>query len=223
MQEKKETRKFWFTVEGETEKWYLDWLEMKINENPDSLYLVSIVSKVQQNPLKFAKTVNPLSTPEITHWCDYESNDDIHVRKFEGILDQLKKSTRIGGKNFKYYLGYSNFTFELWMVLHKQDCNGSLSYRSQYIQPINAAYEEHFENLAHYKHEDIFNRIMKSLSLENVVEAVNRAKNIMSNNKENNWVLYEYKGYKYYKNNPSLTIWESVEKILTVCKIIDNT
>lgn len=28
---------------------------------------------------------------------------------------------------------------------------------------------------------------------------------------------YQYKGYKYYKENPSLAIWEAIEKILKDC------
>lgn len=61
MNNRKENKKYWFTVEGETEKWYLDWLQDKINEE-ESLYQVSIKSIVLQNPKKFAKNVNSIST-----------------------------------------------------------------------------------------------------------------------------------------------------------------
>jgi hypothetical protein len=36
----------------------------------------------------------------------------------------------------------------------------------------------------------------------------------MERNKENGYVLQNYNGYTYYKENPSLAIWEIVEKIL---------
>ncbi|GEB77771.1 hypothetical protein SIN01_21160 [Sporolactobacillus inulinus] len=29
---------FYFSVEGETEKWYLDWLQKQINNHPDAKY-----------------------------------------------------------------------------------------------------------------------------------------------------------------------------------------
>lgn len=67
MAERKEIRKYWFTVEGETEKWYLEWLKDAINEKPEAAYKVSIKGKVEQRPEKFAKAVNPLSAPVITH------------------------------------------------------------------------------------------------------------------------------------------------------------
>ena len=41
MNERLETRKYTFTVEGETEKWYFEWLENQINVCPHRLYNVS--------------------------------------------------------------------------------------------------------------------------------------------------------------------------------------
>ena len=37
---------------------------------------------------------------------------------------------------------------------------------------------------------------------------------------ENGYKLYQYKGYEYYKENPSLAAWEAIEKILTDCNLI---
>ena len=44
----------------------------------------------------------------------------------------------------------SNFTFEVWMILHKSQCN-NCAHRRQYVRQINACYNEHFENLKQYK------------------------------------------------------------------------
>ena len=79
---RKQNRKYVFTVEGETEQWYFEWLASAINAHPNSLYNVSLVTKVQQNPKKYAKTINPISTPIVTHICDYESNEEIHTTIF---------------------------------------------------------------------------------------------------------------------------------------------
>ncbi|WP_244834431.1 hypothetical protein [Clostridium sp. BJN0001] len=46
------------------------------------------------------------------------------------------------------------------------------------------------------------------------------AKRIMQNNEKNGYTLKQYKGYKYYKENPSLAIWEVIEKILKDCSLI---
>ena len=53
MSEKLETKKFVFTVEGETEQWYLQWLANKINTCENRRYNVSIDVKVEQSPKKY--------------------------------------------------------------------------------------------------------------------------------------------------------------------------
>lgn len=219
--EKKENRRFVFTVEGETEQWYFEWLQEQINACDESKFTISIVPKVQQSPKKYSKTVNPLATPRVTHICDYESNDEVHVTKFKNILSELKEANSTIGRKFKYNLGYSNFTFELWMVLHKQICNGILTNRTQYLPHINRAYGEKFENLDQYKHEDNFKRCLSKLSLDNVREAIIRAKNIMATKVLNEEHQEQYKGFKYYRENPALTIWVSVEAILDECGILN--
>ncbi|WP_297981659.1 hypothetical protein [uncultured Methanobrevibacter sp.] len=64
MSEKLETKKFVFTVEGETEQWYLEWLRDQINTCEDRKYNAAVDTKVQQSPRKFYKTVNAKSVPE---------------------------------------------------------------------------------------------------------------------------------------------------------------
>lgn len=218
--ERKQNRKYVFTVEGETEQWYFEWLTSAINAHPDSLYNVSLVAKVQQSPKKYAKTINPIATPLVTHICDYESNEEIHTTKFKNILSELKEASSTIGRKFKYALGYSNFTFELWMILHRQACNGSLINRTQYLSHINRAYQENFENLDEYKHEANFKRCLSKLTLDDVCDAVGRAKKIMNAKVLNGELLEQYKGFTYYRENPALSIWEPIEKILRECGLL---
>lgn len=214
----KTTKKYYFTVEGETEKWYLDWLQEKINNEDSSKYKVAIDSKIQKNPLKRAKSLNVISKVEITHLFDYESDDEVHTTQFRTTLDLMKEASNMG-KQIKYNFGYSNFTFELWMILHKINCNASFAHRRQYIDPINTAYSEKFEDLKHYKHEDNFKRLLAKISLREVKDAIGRSKAIMQRNEDNGYVLQQYKKYCYYKENPSLSIWESIEKIIIDCAL----
>lgn len=51
---RKENRKYFFSVEGETERWYLEWLRQTINAEPSARYIVKLNCAVQ-NPLKYAK------------------------------------------------------------------------------------------------------------------------------------------------------------------------
>ena len=215
---RKTTQKYYFSVEGETEKWYFDWLQEKINSEPAAKHKVSIDSKIQ-NPIKRAKSINVLTKTEIIHVFDYESNDEAHTVQFMKTLDSLKGTSKLG-KQIKYQPGYSNFTFELWMVLHKAECNAPLVHRRQYLDPINKAYDENFENLDQYKHEANFKRVLGKISLPDVIAAINRSKVIMQKNMENGLVLQQYKGYRYYRENPALSVWESIEKILKDCELL---
>ena len=217
MNEKLETKKFVFTVEGETEQWYLLWLRDQINQCENRKYNVAIEAKVQQSPKKFYKTVNAKTTPEVFHICDVESNEPVHVEKFQNILSEMKEAKT--QKKITYRLGYSNFTFELWMVLHKRDCNGVLSHRRQYLEHINRAFEESFENLDQYKHEDNFKRCLGKLTLQDVRKALERADVICANNEKDGKVLLQYKGYTYYRDNPALSIHDAIRLIFKECEI----
>jgi len=63
MPDMRETLKYTFTVEGETEQWYLLWLRDQINACPDREKNISIVPKVQQSPAKFYKSTSRKVTP----------------------------------------------------------------------------------------------------------------------------------------------------------------
>lgn len=216
-----ETKKYILTVEGETEEWYFLWLKNQINNYEGRSYNASIVPKVQQSPRSFYKGTNAKVSPEIIHVCDVESTDNEHLKKFENILKEMKEAKE--QKNIKYQLGYSNFTFELWMILHKQDCFGPFSSRKQYLVPIQQAFGEKFEDLDHYKQEAAFKRCLGKLSLNDVKAAVRRADKLAEQNIKNRKQLIKHCGYSYYRDNPALSINEVVKKMLTECGVMTKT
>lgn len=215
---RKETRKYYFSVEGETEKWYLDWLQKTINAIPESRYNVKFDSKIQKDPLARVKGMPLFDKTEITHVFDRESEDSVHTKQFQETLDRMSDAEKLG-KDVNYRLGYSNFTFELWIILHKADCNGTKVHRRQYLSDLNRAYNEKFEDLKEYKRENDFKRILNQLTIEDVISAVRRAESIMKRNEESGYTLQRYKGYSFYKENPSLSVWEIVNRILKDCEI----
>ena len=216
---KKESIKFYFSVEGATESWYLEWLENTINSS-DPVNKVKIDCQVNQHPFSYVKTLSTLGKQklEITHLMDVESKNLEHTTKFHSALGEMKDAKT--QRRVTYNLGYSNFTFELWMILHKKDCNGHLKNRKQYLGHINKAFGTKYKSLTDYKKEDEFKKkILAQLTLDDVRAAIARAKEIMKKNEENRSPKTEYKGYTYYINNPALSIWETIEKILDACKV----
>ncbi len=216
---RKENRVFYFSVEDETERWYLEWLQKKMNNEPTVNYTAKFDVKIEKDPLARAKGLNILGRTEIIHIFDRESEEEFHVEQFQRTLDRMKAAQKTG-RQITYRLGYSNFTFELWIILHKSDCNGSLVNRDQYLMPLNRAYGEQFTTLDQYKHEDNFKRILKELTIDDVREAIRRANQIMKNNKDAGYVQRRYKGYCYYEENPALSIGEQIEKIMKECGLV---
>lgn len=216
---RKYTNKYYFSVEGETEKWYLEWLKDCINKLEESNYKVAIDCKVEKDPYRHAKKLTIAGKTEVWHLSDYESNDEFHVGQFMKTIDNLKKASSMG-KNITYKFGYSNFTFDLWIILHKIDCNGSKIDRKHYIKEINKAYNKDFMDMNDYKHHDHFKSCLQQLSIDDVKKAIERSKRIMESNQANGYQLQKYKGYSFYRENPSLMVWEIVEKILKDCNLL---
>ncbi len=212
-----ETLKYVLTVEGETEMWYFQWLKDQIQKVENRKYNASIVAKVEQNPASYSKRSNSKITPELIHICDVESTSEEHINKFENILKEMKSAQRQNG--IIYRLGYSNFSFGLWMILHKMECFGPLNHRKQYLKFIKKCFNEKFKDLDDYKQEASFKRCLSKLNLEDVKIAIERADKIMQLNKNNNKILVKHSGYSYYRENPALTIYEVVKMILTECGV----
>lgn len=214
---KRLSEQYYLSVEGETEQWYFEWLKNTINSSPNATRTIKLKCKVQKDPIKYAKGLIILEKTLITHIFDRESEEDLHTGQFTTTLERMRNAPQKSGKTVEYRMGYSNFTFELWMVLHKSDCNAPKTHRRQYLDHINNAYDEHFENLDQYKHEGNFKRLLGQLTLTHVQDAIRRSKEIMQKNKENGYICSQEHGYSYYKENPSLSIWECVEKMLKDC------
>ena len=147
-----------------------------------------------------------------------EANLEDDVKKFHKILDDMKEVSKINN-SLKYKLGYSNFTFELWIILHKKDLKGPLTDKKQYLKYINEIFDEDFKSLDEYKEEKNFKRVVEQITLEDIINAIKRAEKIRDHNKEYNKQI-KYGKYIYYKENPDLEINESIEKILNDCEIL---
>ena len=170
MVNRKSTKKYYFSAEGDTEEWYLKWLEGLIDESDEAAYRVSIDSQVNKDPLKRAKSLAITSKVEIYHLSDYESDDPMHVKQFKETMNKMKSAMSLG-KSISYKFGYSNLTFDLWIILHKIDCYSSIAYRKNYISFINKAFGETFESMEEYKHEKNFRRCLGKMDLNDVKNA----------------------------------------------------
>lgn len=217
---KKINKTYYFSVEGDTEKWYLEWLKNLINSNEDAQCKVQFVIKTIADPIKMVKSLAIVNATKITHIIDYEGSTGSDIVRFQNVLKDMKRAERLG-KGITYSLGYSNLTFELWIILHKENCNVPLNDKKQYLYLLNKAFDEDFENLRAYKYEKEFKRILDKITMDGVLDAIKRAKRITELNQRDFSDCHAISsGYEYYTNNPSLSIWMCVERVLIDCGII---
>lgn len=105
--------------------------------------------------------------------------------------------------------------------MHKNQQMSLVSHRKQYVKGINKAFNEDFQFIDDYKQEKNFKRILKKITLEDVVLAINNGNKIRIMNKENSKQNYrKYGQFEYYIENPDITVNECVEQILKECGAI---
>ncbi len=211
---KKNNKQYYFSTEGETEQWYLEHLAQLINNNSQSNYTVSFKIKKAQ-PISYVKQLSVISLTTIYHLFDFEAYEQSDIKHFEKVIDDMKKSESIG-KKINYKNGYTNLTFELWLILHKMDCYNSISDKNNYFPFINKAFNVDYQGLKEYKEENHFKNILAKITINDVKAAVNRADKIMHNNKINYKEKTKYK-YSWYDENPATEVGTIIKEILTNC------
>ena len=208
---KKICNKYYLSVEGETEKWYFEHLQELINNNKEIPYNVKFDIKINKSIISRAKSITAVYETQVFHICDYESNDAVHIEQFDRVLKELKDVEKLN-KRLNYKLGYCNFSFDLWIILHKKQQIGAITHRRQYVRGINDAYEENFQFIDDYKEEKNFKRILSKITLEDVIMAINNGNEIRKNNEQNaKDKCRMYGNFTYYIDNPDMTINECIE------------
>lgn len=203
-------KNYYFSVEGETEKWYLKWLENQINNNDNALFKVHFTVYIQKDPVAAIKRITSVDNIEVVHVFDFEEPQNEEA--FKNTLSSMKKAARMK-KVRKYNLGYSNYSFDLWIILHKSNMRIKRTHRSDYLSDINRNFNTHFESMSKYKEETNFKRLLNSLTLDNVINAISNAEKIEQQNMRD-YKKISHCGYEYYRENPSLSIHKCVKEIL---------
>ncbi len=219
----KQNKLYYFSVEGYNEKWYFEHLQKLINNSDESKYNVQFDIKIDRSPLSRKKSINvPVFSGQklrLFHIVDYESNDPEHVKQFSGLLDELSE-IRKKYKAYNYTLGYSNFAFELWLILHKSGNIHQVQDRSRYIDQINSLYNTNFQKMKSNKNQKTFERLLEQIGLEEVKRALANAEKVRKYQEDIGNRLMELKGFKYYRDNPDITVNECVKKIFDDCSLI---
>lgn len=212
-----QTKVYTFSVEGETEKWYLERVEELINDCNQLRFKVSLKVEVIKNPIKFVKKIIPVQVDYLCHVCDVEGQTPGDISGFENTLRDMKKASE--SKKLEYHLGYSNYSFELWMIFHKQDCFGSLGGKRDYLSNINRAFGTGYQDLNEYKAENNFQHCLQQITLDDVRAAIRRAEHVINQKRTTGEQEIAFAKHRYYRSNPALSIHLVIKHILTECLV----
>ena len=179
----KESRQFNISVEGiNCEKMYFEYLAKLINSSGRNTYNLKVDPR-KMSPMEYAKrnAHKPMEKRKgnkripYIHVQDIEDYyDEFQRTKFYGMIDEMR--TAEGEFGIIYELGYSNYTFELWMLLHVADMSHAVLNRKAYLAPINRWFHRDFADLDEFKREAAFREILDEfVTLDSIKQAIRRA------------------------------------------------
>lgn len=223
---KKESRQFNISVEGiNCEKMYFEHLAKLINSS-DSTYNLKVAPR-KMSPMQYARrnAYKPVAKRKDNKKLPYIHVQDIedyynefHKNKFFGMIDEMREAEREFG--ISYELGYSNYTFELWMLLHVADMDYSLQNRRAYLSPINRWFHRDFADLDEFKQEAAFQELLDEfVTLDSIRHAIRRAEKIVEQNAQDRKPSENYRGLTFYHDNPDVSVHEVVRLIFEVCEV----
>ena len=179
-----------------------------INNCPNGKY--NLVLSIKKNdPYKYVKqnAYKPM---------DY--NNGFLRKRFKSVVDDMEKAR----KDFKIpiFLGYSNYTFELWMLLHVTDMSSAVANRQSYLKHVNKCFNKKYQGLDEYKKEDEFRAILrKYITIDSVFAAIDRADMIHKQKKLCNQRCEHYKNIEIYLDNPYTTVHQVAAQLLSMCGV----
>lgn len=211
---RKISKQYFISVEGQSEKWYLEHLQWLINESARNKSNVSFVIKVAKATTA-VKSWTILDSKSLAfHFQDYEENTISGDQNFHNVINDVSNAKSIKG-NICYELAYSNLTFELWLILHKEDVRRHFSNKNDYLPYIQRLYDVEFQSLREMKEEKNFkNGILSQITLQNIMDAIQRSEDIDKMHRNNGDIEQVYCGYRYYRKNPALNVHTVIKRVL---------
>ena len=134
------------------------------------------------------------------------------------MIDEMRKAEREFG--IVYELGYSNYTFELWMLLHVADITHVIQDRHSYLPLINRWFHRNYTDIDEFKsHNEFQKNLDEYVTLDSIIQAICRAKRIVDNNRKERKIMEKHNDFYFYRDNPDVTVHNVVQIIFDVCEI----
>lgn len=145
---------------------------------------------------------------------DYDFRKDRFKKSIEKCDKLMRDNAKKGKKKdaMKFYHAYSNVDFDLWMLLHKQDCRRTVTTTDAYKLDIRNAYG--LAKDADIKDKKVIEGMLQQITLEDVKLAIQRAEKIRASKLPGD---AQKVGDSICYDNPDLSIHEFVKMVLVDC------
>lgn len=157
--------------DGQQETMYLSHVATLIKDFPRK---VVKFNTFEDSPHRLEKRYEEYDSAAV---FDYDHNDVEFKRNIE-ICDKLNKklkpSERKKGRHI--YHAYSSVNFDLWLILHKEDYDKSVTRNNAYITDVRRIFG--LKLTEDIKNEEVINKILSQITLEDVKAAIRRAESI---------------------------------------------
>ena len=208
---------YYFTVEGASEKRYLEYLQTLINNASEKYSVVFKITEDKSARDWFKK--KQLAIDTYAHVWDRES--DNQRLDFEAILRCIKENATATN----VYYCYSNLSFELWLLLHKAPCFSVVSNKNKYLEAICKLYKLKIKSHKDLTRGDNFKLLLRQITLEDVKTAINNAKQLRQNRiysdcKRMKFKISSNEAITYFVENPDTLVHEVIKKILLDCELL---
>lgn len=157
--------------DGQQETMYLNHVAKLIKDFPQK---VVKFNTFEDSPHRLEKRYEAYDSAAI---FDFDHNEVEFKRNIEicdALNKKLKPSKRKEGRHI--YHAYSSVNFDLWLILHKEDYNKSVSRNDAYISDVRRIFG--LNQTDNIKNEEVINKILSQITLDDVKSAIQRAETI---------------------------------------------
>lgn len=186
----------------------------------ETMYLSHVAKLIKDFPRKVVKfnTFEDLPHRLEKRYENYDSatvfDFDHNQIEFKGNIEicdtlnkKLRPSKRKEGRHI--YHAYSSVNFGLWLILHKEDYNKSVSKNHAYVPEVRRIFG--LKSTEDIKNKDVINKIISQITLEDVKKAIKRAETIRKGKvKEDGTKI----GNSIIYANPDFSIHEFLRSVL---------
>lgn len=187
-------------------------------KNQEPMYFNRVMKLINENVNRKADVLfdyaepyggDPKCVVERTVQKSIGKSNKLSVFDFDGKKIKFEEAIELANEN-RIELGYTNFCFDLWIILHKADCFGTVLHQDDYADEVRRVFG--LPITANIKKSSNVEKIMEQITLEDIKTAIIRADKIDTSNLTQTPNYTSQKNIVYY-NNPDTQVHTALKSI----------